>query len=312
MMHSETLETIKRSATIPSIPMVATRCYEMTPDPNCDYNKLVELLSTDPGIAAGILRLANSPLFGVTRAVGSLKHEITLLGVKRIRDLVLSRYLVQKTEDVGCGTIDFNYFWRLSLTTAILSSKFAASLAPHQRDEAFMGGLLADLGVLVLARALPKQYEPIALRYQPHESNDWIQGEYNLMGVTHGEVSVLVMEQWNLPAAVVEAVRYHHSTPADTPEDCSGATLARIVGGASDIAKVLSQTSNVESALEVCRNAMDELDLSVLVKTLDGIQDEIGSMAELLQVDVLNSKVFALICKQLIENLQQSLQSSAS
>ena len=67
MMQSETLETIKRSASIPSMPLVATRCYEMTQDSNCDYNKLVDLLSTDPGIAASVLRLANSPLFGVTR-----------------------------------------------------------------------------------------------------------------------------------------------------------------------------------------------------------------------------------------------------
>ena len=308
MMQSETLDIIKRSASIPSIPMVATRCYEMTQNSDCDYNKLVELLGTDPGIAASILRLANSPLFGVTRQVSSLKHAITLLGVKRIRELVLTRYLVQKTEDIGCENIDINYYWRLSVATGILAAKFAESLAPRQRDEAFMGGLLADVGVLVLARALPKQYESISLHYQPHESDDWIQGEYNLMGVTHGEVSALVLEQWNLPDALVEGVRYHHATPADMPENSPGTMLARMIGGASGIAKVLSQTSNVDSARDTCRSAMERvnLDISVLVRALDGIEEEIEKMADLLQIDVLNSKVFTLICKQLVESLEKA------
>lgn len=309
MMHSETLETIRRSATLPSIPIIATRCYEMTQDANCDYNKLVDLLTTDPGIAASVLRLANSPLFGVTRQVSSLKQAIALLGVKRIRELVLVRYLVQKTEDMGGGKIDLNYYWRLSLTTAILTAKFADALAPRHRDEAFMGGLLADVGVIVLARAMPKQYGPIADRYQPHENEDWIQGEYNLLGVTHGEVSAMVLEQWNLPKTLVEAVRFHHTSMKDIPANCEGSVLARIINGSSTIAKVLSQTSNADSAVQTCRDAMDrvDLDLAVLVRALDGIDVEITRMAELLGVDVLNSKVFNLICQQLAKNLENLL-----
>ncbi|MBX3396121.1 MAG: HDOD domain-containing protein [Phycisphaerae bacterium] len=308
MMHSETLESIKRSASLPSIPIIATRCYEMTQDPNCDYNKLVDLLTTDPGIAASVLRLANSPLFGVTRQVSSLKQAISLLGVKRIRELVLVRYLVQKTEEIPSDKIDINYYWRLSLTTAILTAKFADALAPQFRDEAFMGGLLADVGVIVLARSLPKQYGPIAAKYQPHESEDWIQGEYNLMGVTHGEVTAMVLEQWNLPQTLVQAVKYHHASPADIPADCTGAVLARIINGSSTIAKVLSQASNSTSAVESCKTAMDrvDLDVAVLIRALDGIEEEIERMAQLLGVDVLNSKVFSLICKQLVSHLEQA------
>ncbi|MCA9255485.1 MAG: HDOD domain-containing protein [Phycisphaerales bacterium] len=307
-MQAETLESIKRSASIPSMPLVATRCYEMTQDSNCDYNKLVELLSTDPGIAASVLRLANSPLFGVTRQVSSLKHAIALLGVKRIRDLVLARYLVQKTEELQCDLIDISYYWRISVTSAILTSKFANALLPARRDEAFMIGLLADLGVLVLAQALPDQYAPIAARYQPHSGDAWMHGEYNLMGVTHGEVTALVLEQWNLPEIMCEAVKHHHSDPADLPDNADAALLARIVGGASAIARVLAQTMPVEEAVATCRQAMDkvDLDVKVLVKALDGLDEDIAQMAELIQVDVLNSRVFAVLTKQLAENLKTS------
>ncbi|HWL95388.1 MAG TPA: HDOD domain-containing protein [Phycisphaerae bacterium] len=309
MMHSETLETIKRSASLPSIPIIATRCYEMTQDPACNYDKLVELLSTDPGISAGVLRIANSPLFGATRQIVSLKQAIALLGVKRIRELVLVRYLVQKTEETACEKIDLNYYWRLSLTTAILSSKFAEALTPGKHDEAFMAGLLADVGVIVLAKALPKQYGPIADRYQPHSTEEWIESEYNLMGVSHGEVSALVLEQWNLPQTLVQAVKYHHANPADIPPRCQGALLARIINGSSSIARVLSQTSCAESAVDNCQAAIDrvQLDAGVLVRILGTIDEDIAKMAELLGVDVLNSRVFTLICKQLASNLENAV-----
>jgi HD-like signal output (HDOD) protein len=304
-MQSETLEAIKRSASIPSMPMVATRCYEMTQDAFCDYTKLVELLSTDPGIAADVLRLSNSALFGVTRQVGSLRQAITLLGVKRIRELVLTRYLVQKMQTLPAGPIDLNYYWRRSLATAILAAKFAEALLPKQRDEAFIGGLLADVGVVVLAAALPRQYAPVAERYRPHESDDWLQGEYNLMGVNHGEVSAMVMEQWNLPADLVAAVRYHHATEVAMDQQGAGDLMARIIGGAGAIARILAETSEVHMAVEACTKAMGRVNLNVnvLIKALDGIEAEIQRMAELLQVEIMNSSVFGLIGKHLVENL---------
>lgn len=111
-MHGDTLEAIKQSAAIPSMPMIATRCYEMTSDPNCNYDRLIELLSTDAGMAADVLRLSNSALFGVTRQVTSLKQAVTLLGLRRIRDLVLSRYLVQKLRDARDELVNIHHFWR--------------------------------------------------------------------------------------------------------------------------------------------------------------------------------------------------------
>jgi HD-like signal output (HDOD) protein len=285
--------------------MVATRCYEMTQDPQCDFNKLVNLLGTDPGIAADVLRLSNSALFGVTRQVGSLKQAITLLGVKRIRELVLARYLVQQMQGMVSDAIDIDYYWRRSLATAILATKFAETLCNQQRDEAFIGGLLADVGVVVMARALPKQYAPIAEQYKPHQSTDWLMAEYNLMGISHGEVSSLVLEQWGLPASLAEAVKYHHAAATEMPQKGPGILLARVIGGASQIAKVLSETNDVPTAVAACTEAMIRVNLNtnVLIKALDGIDADIRSMADLLKVEILNSKIFSMLGKQLVENL---------
>lgn len=304
-MHTETLEAIKRSAAIPSMPMIATRCYEMTSDPNCNYDRLVELLSTDPGMAADILRLSNSPLFGVLRQVASLKQAITLLGVKRLRDLVLSRYLVQKLDQIKSDSVDINYYWRRSLASGILASKFADTLAPKQRDEAFMAGLLADVGVVILARAVPQQYGPIAAHYRPLDDFDWMAAEKRTLDVTHGEVSGMVLEQWNLPRTLVSAVRLHHVRPSEIPEGTVGANLVPIIGGAGSIAKYLCEAGDPEKAAQQCVAAMEqvELSVSVLAGALSGIEKEIEGMAKMLGVDVINSKVFAAIGTQLSQHL---------
>lgn len=305
MMHTETLEAIKRSAAIPSMPLIATRCYEMTSDPDCDFTKLVELLSTDPGIASDILRLSNSALFGVTRQVGSLKQAITLLGMKRVRDLVMARYLVQMVNESATDLIDINYFWRRSLTTGILSSKFADTLAPQKRDELFIGGLLADVGVVILAKALPSKYAPAAEQYRPHGTDDWIADEYNLMGVEHGEVSAMVLEQWKLPSELVEAVRNHHAAPGDPAGKSQDMLLAQIIGGASLIARVLCEATRPETAAAACVAAMDRVnfDVQVLVAGLEGIDDDIKQMADLLGVEVINSKLFGMIGELLVKEL---------
>jgi len=292
MMHVETLEIIKRSATIPSMPMVASRCYELTQDPACDYRQLVHLLSSDPGITADILRMANSAMFGVTRQVSSLHQAVNLLGMKRIRNIILCRYLVQQCKCLDTELIDIRYFWRRSLTAAILAAKFADTVCPSFHDESFIGGLMAQIGVVVLAQAIPRQYAPIARCYKPHVSDDWTHAEFRMLGVTHGEISALVLEQWNFPHEVVEAARYHRDLDIDLHRSACVARLARAIGGAVSISKVLCETTDPHQAVPVCNEAMNHvgLDVRVLMEALRGIDAELKSMARVLRIAVIDGK----------------------
>lgn len=304
-MHADTLEAIRRSAAIPSMPLVATRCFEMTQDPNCNYDRLVELLSTDPGIAAEILRLSNSALFGVPRKVTALKQAVTLLGIKRLRDLVLTRYLVQRLDQSRKGLIDINYFWRRSLTRAVVASRLAEAAQPRHREEAFIGGLLAHVGVVVLAQAVPTAYKPIAEQYKPLGGRDWIAGEYNLLGVTHGEVSAMVLEDWSLPNEVTDAVR-HQQTPADQlAADAPGRFVAPILGAADAIAALLCEAGNPQHAAEICIAAADRVHLSpaVLAQMLPLIEQDVEALAAMLRVDVIPNKVFSLIASQIVAQM---------
>lgn len=299
-MTSEALELVKRSAAVPSIPHVVTRFLEITQEPDFRYDDLAELLSTDPGIASEILRLANSALFGVARQVTNLKQALTLLGLKRIRSLVLSRYMVQSVGTGMRGGIDMSYLWRRSLASAVMAARFSDILTPGKREEAFIAALLADIGVVILSDALHQRYHSVTEHYRPCEAYDLTDLEHTTVGATHAQVSALVLEHWQLPELIAGAVRHHHTWPMDPsiPEDV--ATCARIVNGSSRLGKLLCEKPRIEQVAGTCQQAMDliGLELSVLAGTLEKIETDIEELAQILRVDVVSSTVYTLIALQ--------------
>jgi len=301
-MNGNTLEAIRQSAAVPSMPMIATRCYEMTSDPNCNYDRLVDLLNTDPGMATDVLRLSNSPLFGVLRQVTSLKQAVALLGVRRIRDLVLSRYLVQKLRDAREELIDIHHFWRRSLATGILAARIAEAAKTRGRDEAFLAGLLADVGVVILARALPRQYGLITQHYRTADAALWTNLEFAQLGVAHPDVSALVLEQWNLPQSIVDAVRHHHGVKGPRADGQAIPDIAGVIGAAGEVARSLcNATVTPDAAIQGCIDSMKcaGLDAGTLATALPAIDEDVKNMSRLLGVDVIDSKTFTAIGQKL-------------
>ena len=146
-MKASVLETIKKSAAVPSMPQVVMRFLEIMQDPDFKYRGLAKVLSTDAGTVSEVLRLSNSALFGVRNKVVSLQQGLTLLGPKRVRSLLLGRYLVDSMSKKRISGLDMSYFWRRSLASSVLAYHFAKDLLPRHQDETFIGALLADIGV---------------------------------------------------------------------------------------------------------------------------------------------------------------------
>ncbi|MFQ5464204.1 MAG: HDOD domain-containing protein [Phycisphaerae bacterium] len=306
-MNEEILDMIVRSAAVPTMPQVVTRFLELSGEKDFKVKDLVAVLNTDPGISGELLRLTNSPLFGVTRKVTSLQQAMTLLGMKRVRSLVLGRYLTEGVGKSGKDTGDFSlsYYWRRSLSTAVLAAKFADHVASRYREEAFLGGLLCDVGVVVMVEALSEKYAPIAAHYSPMCADDFVQQERTTLDLTHADVSALVLDKWMLPPTVVEAVRHHHAPSIGDGVDEPAGTLARILSGAGRIAKLLCESPDKDAAVETCTSAMNTvgLDVAALQRALSDIEKEIGEFAQLLRTDIIQSGIYARISQIIVEEL---------
>jgi len=314
-VNLETLDLIVRSAALPTMPQVVTRFIELSAEPEYKVDDLVEVLATDPGISSELLRLTNSALFGVTRQVSSLKQAFTLLGLGRVRTLVLGRYMISQIGpgDVERSDFSFSYFWRRSLSTAVLAAKFAHHIAPKYREEAFIGGLLADIGVVILLKSLPQRYGPIAAEYAPLRGEHFLDRELQELGVTHADVGALVLERWMLPPLVVEAVRHHHA--AEIPEAAEQEDawrLAAIIHGSQLIAKLLCEDPRKNPVYDICKVAMDKvgLDVGVLPEILTQVEGTIRELAELLGIELIRSDVYNRISQLIAEELARTTPTS--
>jgi len=301
-MKASVLELIKKSAAVPSVPQVVLRFIQIMQDPEFEYAQLVKALSADPGTVSELLRLANSALFGVRNKVVAPKQALTLLGPKRTRSLLLGRYLVDSLSKRSTAGLDMSYFWRRSLTTSVVAARFAQKQIPRMQDEAFIAGLLADIGVPILAEAFPTQYAPIVAEYRPHGTSVSNEQEIDAAEVTHAQVSAMVLAHWTLPDSVVSAVNLSHS---QKPGNGDVATVAKILHSADRISKLLCEVPSAEAIMATCESALAfvRLDESMLVQMLPTIEADLEDLAEALRIDVIPSKVYSLIAKAVEEKL---------
>ena len=303
-MNAKVLEAIKRSAAVPSVPQVVTRFLEIMQDPEFDYDDLVKVLSADAGTVSEILRLVNSALFGVRQKIVSLRQALTLLGPMRTRSLLVGRYLVDTMAQKQVAGLDMSYFWRRSLASSVVASRFAERILPRQRDEVFIGALLADIGIPILAEALPDSYGPLVSRYCPRGVPFTDEDEQAAVELTHAEVSAMVLGHWSLPDPVASAVNLHQSP---NPGEGDIAQTARILYASDAIARILCEVPDPEAAMEVsaAATAFLGIDTSVLVKLLPSVEGDIEELAEVLRIDVIPSNVYALIAQTIQERLSQ-------
>jgi HD-like signal output (HDOD) protein len=302
-MNAHVIESIRKSAAVPSIPQVVTRFLEVIQDPNFRYEEVVKVLSADAGTVSEILRLANSALFGLPREVTSLRQALTLLGPKRTRSLVLGRCLVDRMNDYPTGRLDKTYFWRRSLVGSVLSARLADAVAPDLREEAFVAGLLADIGVAILANALSEQYEPIAGEYRPKGRYIGEDEERECVGVTHAEVSAMVLSSWGLPETICTAVNLQQSFTIQPTEPAH--RIARILNSADRVAKLLCEIPDEEQVALTCgeATAFIGVDLQALAGILEDIETDVRELALILRTDVIPSSVYARIAKVIQQQL---------
>ncbi|TWT44755.1 HDOD domain protein [Phycisphaerae bacterium RAS1] len=306
-MNPEIIKQIESSGTIPSPPQIVARLLQVTRDPDYKQSDVVRLLSSDAGVVSDILRLANSVLLGGGRKLASIDDALVRLGIRRVRTMVIGRSMIDQVNTGRHCEIDTSYYWRRSLATGVLAARFAEQITGVQRDAAFMAGLLCDVGVVILARAMPPAYHPAAECYAPRRAEDLVNTELDSVGLAHPEVSAWALEKWGLPPEIVTAVRYHHSEAL--PETPAPVTrTAGILNGASELARLLCESSNKPAVRGVCTWAAGKagLPLSALSSVLRHIEADVTELAGHLRVDVIPSRVYALIAEGIAEELAMS------
>ncbi len=209
-----------------SLPQTLAEVLRVTKDENSSVQELATVLMRDPSLTAKILRIANSPFYGVGREITTMTQAVVTLGLRTVTALTLSSS-VYKLVDGWNTAVDRPRFWRHSLEVAIGSRLIYDGLGKLQSEEAFVSGLLHDIGILVLERAFPKQYPEVWKKAQ--QGRSLVELEDEAWGTDHARVGKFLLEQWHLPQRICDAIGLHHTVfPPDerNPEFLLGQTVA--------------------------------------------------------------------------------------
>ena len=211
-MSSQAASTlIARLQSIPTLPTVALRVMEITANPKSSANDLMDIISPDVSLTTKILKIANSPFYGLTREISSLQHAVTVLGFKEIRNLVISTVAFDSFKNLGKNNkFDINKFWRHSFYCALAAKTIAVDMK-IESSELFVAGLVHDIGKLAMYITFPGEFmmqaeimNPLKIKYTAFEA------EKDVFGMTHDDVGMKLLKKWMFPESLLTAVGYHH------------------------------------------------------------------------------------------------------
>lgn len=228
---------------LPALPVIASKLLEMVDDPETSAADLASLISTDPALAARLLKLANSAFYGFPKRIGTVNLAVVALGLETVRDLCLSVLIAdcffQDSENLP---FEMTVFWRHSLSVGVASRMICKLSGADRPGEGFIAGLLHDIGKLFLGKYFPKDYREM-INIMERESRELLNAERDQFGVTHPVAGSWLIEEWNLPEWLMAAVRDHHQQVvrlAPGESDCS--RLARVVAFADYLVRKLLDT----------------------------------------------------------------------
>ncbi len=249
-----TLDTLEELPTLPAIIMELERLLHSD---SVSMLEIAVVVEEDPAIAASVLRLANSVVYfnSMSGRIVSLRDALVRLGTREIQRLVSASAIIRAFGKMG-RHLDPKRFWRQSLRTAVCLRTIARSAAAHvyiDEDEAYMAGLLRDIGLLVLDQYFPKAFEQL-LAAMPSQEVLSPEVERAQLGLDHGEVGGCLLEQWNLPEVLIQAATWHNQPDQATPD-------ARLLANAVRLAETITEMLEVEEGLEERLQSVHELPL---------------------------------------------------
>ncbi|MDX9707519.1 MAG: HDOD domain-containing protein [Azospira sp.] len=210
--HSE-LDTLIKRFDVPPCPAVVSELQSELRRENADAASISRLLSRDVGLSGAVMRLVNSPAFGVGRKVGSINDALHILGFGRIFDLVASESL-KKSLDAGPR---LDRYWDSAALTAELCAELATRLPGTKRETAYCFGLFHDCGIPLLMRRFP-DYRETLIAANAESGLGLLAIEEAAHGTSHPIVGYLLARTWGLSETLCEAIRAHHNYEVLDPQ----------------------------------------------------------------------------------------------
>jgi putative nucleotidyltransferase with HDIG domain len=274
MDKQSVLTEIQQRGDLLSMPQALAEILREVDNPDFGSEHLARIILKDPPMTARVLRLANSTMYRRGAEVSNVHQAVQALGAVTVKCLALSSSVLNPDKVKKASGVDPKAYFAQLMMVAAASERLAQQVSSRHGEEAFIAGLLHDIGTLIFMHHYPERYRRI-LEGQVRGAVDIIEAERAVFGTDHCEVGYHLASRWQLPGFVREAIKSHHG-PLEDNLDNPIPTIVHLATLMADQASA-GHTMDLETRLPAIKNAADVLGLSR--EEVDGVSVSLMSAA---------------------------------
>lgn len=228
---------------IPALPDTLYKVNALLDDPEASLKEIADLLATDSGLAARVLKLVNSAYYGLPRMVATIPLATTILGIRAIKNQVVNIAYADVMGELGGRYEEYRILWRHALKTAAWARTIAPEISDIDTEEVFTAGLVHDVGRTLCLRLKPETYGRLVTQSQT-SGRPLVGTEGEIMGFDHMRMGGWMASKWMLPQSLVNSIRWHHEPECVAEQGREAYELIRIIHIA-DIAARASEALDI-------------------------------------------------------------------
>lgn len=263
------IQQIKHFATLPG---VALKIMDLTEDPKSSVGDINKIIRTDPALSTRILKIVNSSFYGLPRQIGSIDHAVLLLGLNAVKNIAIAASLNKVFRSKrNSPNFDVRDLWTHSVAVATGAHGLAVQAGFSLPDEAFLAGLIHDVGIMVEIQACRQKFDEMIEILSDEQSLTFRQAEEQVLGATHESFGAAICRKWKFPMKLEYVVGFHHR-PLELP--AADRTLPAIV----HVADILAARIGIGYTRTVETEAVDPQ----VISSLNLSESDIEAVAETL------------------------------
>ena len=219
-LSAEYIQQVLQGISVPPQPQIMVDLQMEQVMPNPDLRTIAKLISHDPGLSGALLKLVNSPFFGLTNRIASIQQAVNLLGCNTVINLINAQSIRGELTDEAIVTL--NRFWDTAQDVAMTCLTLAKRIGYHSPDEAYPLGLFHNCGIPLMIKRFPNYMTVLEEAYaSATDERRVVDTENRLLNTNHAVVGYFTAKSWNLPLHLCEAIASHHNALAIFTEDAS-------------------------------------------------------------------------------------------
>ena len=269
-MIRPTFEELKATGQLPSPAGVGMRILRLTQGDAHSADEIGRTIMADSALTGRLLKLANSAQGGSSVPVTTVSEATVRLGLSAVRSVALGLSIVSSHRAGSCPGFDYERYWSMSLARAVAAQNFSQAFRTALPAEAYVAGLLAEIGRLALASVYPQEYGQLLAGIQGKPSSDLARLEHEHFEIDHREVGAYLLDEWGLPQSFSRAVQLYEERPDKIVQcdDRATAALARVLQWAQSLAEIcLEAGSSVDGDATSMAVALETLRTSLGMQT---------------------------------------------